>query len=159
MVTSSTTIFIPSPRNYVGPVKTTAIGEKILEGKGVYTWEDAGIVYEGPFRNSQIMGSGKCTWADGRTYEGEFFNGKRHGKGTFVAYDGYYRYSGGWEDGKREGLGTMIYAGEGEGLLLCLLKWRRKGCFLLKAVLVRFLAARQGMGTISSVGGAHKQSF
>lgn len=90
------TIRLMEDREYVGPVKTSAIGERFLEGVGTYTWEEAGMKYEGPFKASKIMGKGKARWADGRMYHGDFINGKRHGDGMFVASDGQTRYSGGW---------------------------------------------------------------
>ena len=39
-------------------------------------------------------------WADGRKYEGEWKNGKQHGKGKYILLDGTIK-TGIWEDGKR----------------------------------------------------------
>ncbi|CAD7929736.1 unnamed protein product [Amoebophrya sp. A25] len=101
-------------REYVGPVKTSSVGEQFLEGTGLYHWEHAGIVYEGPFRNSQIQGHGTCRWHDGRFYDGEFQDGYRHGEGFFFAADGNSRFKGGWQQGERHGYGVMVYAVDSE---------------------------------------------
>ena len=41
---------------------------------------------------------GTYTWKDGRKYEGEFLNDKRHGHGKFTLPDGRI-YEGGWFNG------------------------------------------------------------
>eukprot|EP00392_Amoebophrya_sp_AT5.2_P009836 g9864.t1 len=107
-------IQLMSDRMYVGPVKTSSIGEQFLEGQGSYHWEGAGILYEGPFKNSQIQGVGTCRWEDGRWYDGDFHEGWRHGEGFFFAADGGCRYKGSWVRGERHGYGTMVYAKEDE---------------------------------------------
>ena len=53
-------------------------------------------------------------WADGRTYEGQFVNGGRHGFGLFTVPDDYSStklrsYSGDWVDDVISGNGFMIY--------------------------------------------------
>lgn len=47
-----------------------------------------------------IKGYGVYSWADGRRYEGEWKNGKQHGKGKYILLDGTIK-TGIWEDGKR----------------------------------------------------------
>jgi len=51
---------------------------------------------------------GFFTGPKGGTYEGEFFNGKFHGEGTFIK-DGR-KYVGQWKKHKKHGYGTYIYA-------------------------------------------------
>jgi len=46
-----------------------------MNGKGLFTWPN-GKKYEGEFLNDKRHGFGKFYWPDGRTYEGEFFKGK-----------------------------------------------------------------------------------
>merc|ERR1719330_1259592 len=41
-------------------------------------------------------------WSDGRIYEGEFYDGKKHGVGTLKWPDGR-SYSGQWLEGKQHG--------------------------------------------------------
>lgn len=54
----------------------------IIIGVGVYKWAD-GRKYEGEWLNGKMHGKGKFTWADGKSYEGDYANDKRHGFGTF----------------------------------------------------------------------------
>ena len=44
-------------------------------------------------------GKGTYTWPDGRSYEGEYKNDKKHGTGTYKWADGRV-YVGGWDSGK-----------------------------------------------------------
>ena len=67
-----------------------------------------------------MHGKGIITWADGRKYEGGYFNDKKHGYGVFTWYyvfmfikslraDGR-SYKGNWENGKQHGNGEYISA-------------------------------------------------
>ena len=44
------------------------------------------------------------TWADGRKYEGEYKDDKKHGYGVYIWAD-LRQYSGWWYKGKQHGLG------------------------------------------------------
>jgi hypothetical protein len=46
-----------------------------------------------------MNGTGVFTWADGRRYQGEYYDDKKHGKGTFTCPDGR-KYIGDWANGK-----------------------------------------------------------
>merc|ERR1712048_1025591 len=46
-------------------------------------------------------------WSDGRLYEGNYFEDKKHGTGCFTWPDGR-RYDGQWKDGKQDGFGRYI---------------------------------------------------
>ena len=46
-----------------------------------------------------MNGEGTFTWPDGRKYEGEYLNDKKHGLGKFTHADGS-KYNGNWKDGK-----------------------------------------------------------
>ena len=46
-----------------------------------------------------MNGKGKITWVDGKVYEGEYKDDKKHGYGTFFWGDGR-KYTGYWADGK-----------------------------------------------------------
>lgn len=54
-------------------------------------------------------GYGTKTYSNGNSYQGNFKNGKRHGKGKFKWPSGAM-YDGNWVDGKREGQGQEILA-------------------------------------------------
>lgn len=70
-----------------------------MEGMGVYTWQD-GRRYEGQYRDDKKHGYGVYTWADMRQYSGMWFKGKQHGLGIYVVPGQDAKY-GLWEDGKR----------------------------------------------------------
>eukprot|EP00747_Dinoflagellata_sp_TGD_P033217 gnl/TRDRNA2_/TRDRNA2_136476_c0_seq2.p2 gnl/TRDRNA2_/TRDRNA2_136476_c0~~gnl/TRDRNA2_/TRDRNA2_136476_c0_seq2.p2 ORF type:complete len:166 (+),score=34.66 gnl/TRDRNA2_/TRDRNA2_136476_c0_seq2:27-524(+) len=52
-------------------------------------------------------------WADGRKYEGQYFNDRKEGTGSFIWNDGR-RFVGSWKDGKQHGVG--IYSDKVEDL-------------------------------------------
>ena len=64
--------------------------------------------YEGEFRDGREHGRGVLTFADGkRRYEGEFREGKYHGHGVLIFANGTRRYEGEWREGKRHGRGIL----------------------------------------------------
>lgn len=70
-----------------------------MEGVGVYTWAD-GRKYEGEYLDDKKHGYGFYTWADRRQYQGMWFKGKQHGVGMYQVPDSESK-CGLWEDGKR----------------------------------------------------------
>ena len=71
-----------------------------MEGIGVYRWQD-GRVYEGEYKDDKKHGFGIYTWADKRCYRGWWYKGKQHGLGTYlVPFEDSIKF-GLWEDGKR----------------------------------------------------------
>ncbi|KAF5894138.1 radial spoke head 10 B-like isoform X4, partial [Clarias magur] len=83
----------------------------VMHGPGEYTWAD-GLKYEGDFKSNAPMGHGTYTWLDRSTYEGEVCNGIRHGLGTYKSSKTSTVYKGQWYKGKRHGKGTMYYNDE-----------------------------------------------
>ncbi len=57
-----------------------------------------------------MEGKGKFIWPDGRSYEGDYLDDKKHGLGTFKWKDGKM-YKGQWGNGKQEGEGTLTENG------------------------------------------------
>ena len=53
-----------------------------MNGFGVYNWKD-GRQYEGEFVNDKKHGKGKYKWANGKVYDGMWKDGKQHGDGEF----------------------------------------------------------------------------
>lgn len=49
------------------------------------------------------------TFSHGARYEGQWREGRCHGRGT--QWKGDYRYEGGFKDGKRHGHGSLYYHG------------------------------------------------
>ena len=52
-------------------------------------------------------GQGKYSYSDGASYEGEWKNGKRHGKGILTLSDGR-KYFGKWNLGRNNDTGIVI---------------------------------------------------
>ena len=83
---------------------------------GTYTYTD-GDIYEGEFKDGKRHGKGKYTFKNGDIYEGEFKNGAKHGKGKYTSANGTI-YDGDWENGEKHGQGKctsangLIYKGE-----------------------------------------------
>lgn len=46
-----------------------------------------------------MEGMGIYTWSDGRTYDGEYLDDKKHGYGIYIWADGRV-YEGNWNGGK-----------------------------------------------------------
>lgn len=71
-----------------------------MEGMGIYFWQD-GRKYQGQYKDDKKHGFGQYIWADGRTYEGYWFRGKQHGLGKYIVPKDEKVKFGLWEDGKR----------------------------------------------------------
>ena len=71
-----------------------------MEGMGIYIWND-GRKYEGQYKDDKKHGFGVYTWADSRCYEGYWYKGKQHGLGKYVVPKDDKIKFGLWEDGKR----------------------------------------------------------
>jgi hypothetical protein len=67
--------------------------------------------YDGEWQNGYRHGKGRHTWKDGETYEGSFDNDKRNGIGTYSYITGE-RFTGYWKNDLREGEG-MLYDSKG----------------------------------------------
>ena len=70
-----------------------------MDGVGVYTWQD-GRKYEGEYKDDKKHGFGIYIWSDGRVYRGNWYKGKQHGLGIYTVPNQGEKF-GLWEDGKR----------------------------------------------------------
>ena len=68
-----------------------------------------GDVYEGDWKDGKGHGKGKCTYASGNMYEGDWKDGKKHGKGKHTWANGNV-YEGDYKDGKKHGKGKYTWA-------------------------------------------------
>ena len=50
--------------------------------------------------NDKREGKGSFFWKDGRIYDGQWKDGKQHGKGLFIKHEGQLAKVGIWENGK-----------------------------------------------------------
>ena len=78
-------------------------------GRQVWLSRIGEIVYEGEFRDGKEHGRGTKTYSNESRYEGDWRNGKKHGYGTETWASGG-RYEGEFRDGKEHGRGTINYA-------------------------------------------------
>ena len=74
----------------------------MMHGKGILS--TAKFSFDGEFKNNQML-FGLCKYTNGKTYEGEFFEGKKHGRGSLI--DDNKVYEGMWESGLMEGDGKQ----------------------------------------------------
>lgn len=95
-----------------------------MDGYGIYTWKD-GRKFEGQYREDKKHGFGIYEWSDGRKYEGQWFKGKQHGIGTYYVPDEATQ-SGLWEDGKRIEWFTDEIIGEIQGGSMVYAQWFKK---------------------------------
>jgi len=54
-------------------------------------------------------GKGRAELPNGDVYNGDYENGKRHGKGVYKFKKSGAKYDGSWEEGKKQGEGTFTY--------------------------------------------------
>ena len=84
---------------YVGKVRSDSEGRSTMpHGRGVFSCTSGpskGNKYDGEFWDGKKHGRGVYLSVDGDQYEGEFRDGKRHGRGLFTSADGSQRYEGG----------------------------------------------------------------
>ena len=70
-----------------------------MHGKGVFTWAD-GRKYEGEYYDDKKQGHGIFHWPDGRQYDGYWMSGKQQGVGIYFNAKKEVRF-GRWDNGKR----------------------------------------------------------
>ncbi|KAL4483811.1 hypothetical protein ABPG72_006186 [Tetrahymena utriculariae] len=81
----------------------------IMHGKGVFKWEN-GAKYIGTFVYNEIQGEGEYFWPDGSYYKGQVMHGKRHGHGYYETEGKKTVYEGEWFAGKRQGKGKIVFS-------------------------------------------------
>ena len=70
------------------------------------------LSFDGEWENNKPHGKGKEIRANGDVYEGDFIQGKRHGKGKYTTPG--YSYEGEWINNQRHGKGKSIINSNGE---------------------------------------------
>lgn len=102
--------------NLIGKGKTERDNELIestLKTIGVIKLEkvelDNGITYEGEWLQGMRQGKGKQIWADGSEYEGEWKENQANGQGTLYHSDGDV-YEGQWAQDKANGYGKYTHS-------------------------------------------------
>ena len=72
----------------------------------MYTWAN-GNTYEGDYKDDRRNGRGVFTFANGDKYEGDFRDDKRHGVGAYNWANGSI-YVGEYRDDERSGQGVHL---------------------------------------------------
>ena len=89
---------------YTGTVKN-----KKPEGYGIWTGDEKGRSYKGNWKNGKKDGEGTYDWPNGDLYMGNWKNDKADGKGK-IWYDNGEEYLGSWSKGYAQGKGTYTFA-------------------------------------------------
>lgn len=80
----------------------------MMHGYGkCYSFDDSDLVYEGQWENGKEHGRWKRTYADGDVYYGQWKNGKEHGQGKCTSSALRYVYEGEWYEGEKHGKGIL----------------------------------------------------
>ncbi len=94
-----------------------ACGNGMAQGHGRLEWVENSILtehFEGEYRNGKKHGRGVYVWASGNRYDGEWRDDKRNGRGVLVFGKGSRhtgdRYDGEWRDDKQHGRGIYVWA-------------------------------------------------
>eukprot|EP00607_Mallomonas_marina_P000145 CAMPEP_0182428752 /NCGR_PEP_ID=MMETSP1167-20130531/23342_1 /TAXON_ID=2988 /ORGANISM="Mallomonas Sp, Strain CCMP3275" /LENGTH=223 /DNA_ID=CAMNT_0024611817 /DNA_START=126 /DNA_END=794 /DNA_ORIENTATION=+ len=93
--------------------------ERIKQGPGVYIWMAPGpdddetpvekARYEGNYVDGMRTGLGRMVYPNGDTYEGEFFENKMQGEGSYTYKKTNDIYSGTWVNNKKQGEGRYEF--------------------------------------------------
>ncbi len=97
----------------VNPFENECIKGSCVNAYGIYIY-NSGLQYEGEWKNGRRHGKGTLTYPDRYKYVGEWKNNKREGHGKLVyTYSKIpFYYVGEWKDGKRDGKGIFYYYGK-----------------------------------------------
>jgi hypothetical protein len=83
------------------------------EGELIYPKDDKfnRVSYNGNFKDGKRSGKGKLVWKDGSKYMGDFEKDLRNGFGvyTYSKEDAEDCYEGHWKDQKKSGKGRLIW--------------------------------------------------
>lgn len=78
------------------------------DGEGEYVYEDeTGRSYRGLWENGKYHGQGTYTFQNGDVYQGEYFEGSKHGHGKLTMQEKGVVYEGEWANGKQHGQGKL----------------------------------------------------
>ena len=102
---TSGVITFPQGATYNGEYKETKDKLQILHGQGEFT--SSAFRYKGEFRDGKKQGKGTYIWANGNRYEGDFVDDEPSGRGKFTFPSGD-QYEGEYSKGAFNGKGVFI---------------------------------------------------
>lgn len=79
-------------------------------GRGTVLTRDRRVVFDGEFVDGKIHGRGVYVFTNGDVYHGDWRENCRHGTGIYVLADDRGSYSGDWRDNARYGRGKFVDA-------------------------------------------------
>lgn len=85
----------------------------VKQGYGEYTNFPKSVIYKGEYYAGKRHGRGVLTLKDGSIYEGNFYQGKKQGFGKILWPSGNY-YEGDFSDGVKSGHGIMHWVTRNE---------------------------------------------
>ena len=85
----------------------------MFQGIGQWLRHRDEAFFEGGFLHNVFSGHGRMTYGNGNTYVGEWWEGEKHGLGTFYDASNAVTYSGGWKHDVMHGKGKMVFAADG----------------------------------------------
>ena len=98
---------VPKPPETVSWTGGCNGGKATGQGRVVWKNPDGESHYEGEYLQGRLHGRGTYAWSSGSRYQGVWREGKKHGRGTFTFPNGN-RYEGEWRDGKIHGPGVAF---------------------------------------------------
>lgn len=81
--------------------------DSLFNGKGRCIYAD-GTVYDGEWKDGMWEGYGTVVYPDGDVYQGDFLNNLKDGKGTYTYHTGA-RYEGEWKNDRFNGKGLLVF--------------------------------------------------
>ena len=101
--------------NYEHDANLWRLSPHLKKCKNVTKFYENGDIYEGELSFGEPNNSGKLEFTIKEipyTYVGEFYNGKKEGKGNLFSKDNKFNYDGDWINDKYEGFGALYDHGE-----------------------------------------------
>jgi hypothetical protein len=82
----------------------------VWEGVGIISFDD-GAEYRGFIKNQVFNGKGRLRHQNGDVYQGEWKDGKAHGRGVFIQSQIKQLYEGEWREDEMHGQGVEVWEG------------------------------------------------
>lgn len=90
---------------------TSCTSGNCTDGYGTYAFK-SGAKVEGFFKNGKLHGYAQFVYANGDTYNGNYYEGQRNGYGIYYWKQSNLHYYGHWKDTKQHGYGYFVKNGE-----------------------------------------------
>ena len=122
MVASSKVLSLLIKLCVINSSSGTYDAERVKQGEGTYIWMGPGAGddetpveiarYTGNYKDGMRHGVGRFVYPNGDIYEGEFFENKMHGEGSYTYKKSGDIYSGSWVNDKKNGRGVYEFGAD-----------------------------------------------